>query len=46
MHYFSFSTRPGAGFIKKRVGTRHAKSVFLHPVRSAGHVVHAGASRA
>jgi hypothetical protein len=46
MHYFSFSTRPGAVFIKKRVGTRYAKIVFLHPVRSAGHVVHAGASRA
>jgi hypothetical protein len=46
MHYFSFSTRPGAVFIKKRAGTRYAKIVFLHPVRSAGHVVHAGASRA
>jgi hypothetical protein len=34
------------GFYKKRVQTRYIKLVFLHPVGSAGHVVHSGASEA
>jgi hypothetical protein len=28
------------GFDKKRTGTRYAELVFLHLVRSAGHVLH------
>jgi hypothetical protein len=32
------------GFDKKCVETRYVELVFLHPVRSAGHVVHPGAS--
>jgi hypothetical protein len=28
------------GFYKKHVGTCYAELVFLHPVRSAGHVMH------
>jgi hypothetical protein len=31
-------------FHKKHVGTRYVKLVFLHPVGSVGHVMHAGAS--
>jgi hypothetical protein len=34
------------GFDKKNAMTRYAELVFLHPVRSAGHVVHSIASRA
>jgi hypothetical protein len=30
---------------KKRIGTRHAKLVFLHPGGYAGHVVCSGAPR-
>jgi hypothetical protein len=30
-------------FNKKRTNTRYAELVSLHPVRSAGHVVHLGA---
>jgi hypothetical protein len=33
------------GFDKKRARTRCAKLVFLHPMGSAGHVQHFGASR-
>jgi hypothetical protein len=34
------------GFHKKRVRTRYAEVVFLHPVRFVGHVVHSSASEA
>jgi hypothetical protein len=34
------------GFDKKRIRTRDAKTVFLHPVGSVGHVVHSGVCRA
>jgi hypothetical protein len=32
------------GFDKKRIGTRYAELLFLHPVGSVGDVVHFGAS--
>jgi hypothetical protein len=32
------------GYNKKRAGTRYAELVFLHPMGSAGHVVHSSAS--
>jgi hypothetical protein len=32
------------GLHKKHVGTRYSKLVFLHPVGSAGHVMHSGVS--
>jgi hypothetical protein len=34
------------GFDKKRFRTRYAELHFLHPVGSAGHIVHFGASEA
>jgi hypothetical protein len=34
------------GFDKKYVETRYVELMFLHPVRSAGHVVHSSASGA
>jgi hypothetical protein len=34
------------GFHKKRAGPCQAEIVFLHLVRSVGHVVHSGVSRA
>jgi hypothetical protein len=34
------------GFHKKRIGIQYVELVFLHPVRSAGHVVHPDASGA
>jgi hypothetical protein len=33
------------GIHKNCVGTRYDELLFLHPVRSAGHIVHLGASR-
>jgi hypothetical protein len=33
------------GFLKKRDATHYVEHVFLHPMGSAGHVVHYGASR-
>jgi hypothetical protein len=32
------------GFYKSCAGTRYVKLLFLHPVGSAGHIVHFGAS--
>jgi hypothetical protein len=45
MHYFHAWVIT-CGFHKKRVGSRHAELVFLHPVRFTDHVVHSSASGA
>jgi hypothetical protein len=45
-HYFSCSGGTGTDLTKKRVETRYAEPMFVHPVRSVGHVVHFGASGA
>jgi hypothetical protein len=43
-HYFSCSGGT-VGFDRKHFETSYAKLVFLHPMGSAGHVVHFSASR-
>jgi hypothetical protein len=45
-HYFSCFGGPDAVSTKSAPRTRYAKLVFLHLVRSAGHIVHSGASGA
>jgi hypothetical protein len=44
MHDFSFLGGTAYGFNKKRGVTRYTDLVFSHPVGSAGHIVHSGAS--
>jgi hypothetical protein len=34
------------GYDRKFVGTHYAEILFFHPIGSAGHVVHSGASEA
>jgi hypothetical protein len=45
-HYFSCLGGTRTDSTKKHAGTRYAELVTLHPVGSAGHVVHSGVSRA
>jgi hypothetical protein len=46
MYYFFMLGRDQYGLYKKRVSTRYVELVFLHPVGSAVHIVHSGATRA
>jgi hypothetical protein len=46
VHYFSSSGEPGAVSRKTALGQVTSNLCFLHPVGSAGHVVHFGASGA
>jgi hypothetical protein len=45
-HYFLLLGWDRYGFNKRRAGTCCIKLVFLHTVRSAGHIVHSGAPTA